>query len=90
MGDIGEAQGRSQAVLGGGGSSKAPSWRGQPDQGTGGKPGQRPGAATGPRARADPASRKGLSARSCDGHYGGRVRGSSTFVKAMCRSYFRI
>ena len=37
--------------------------RGQTGQGTGGKPGQRPGAATGPRAKADPASRKGLSAR---------------------------
>ena len=76
--DIREAQGRGQAVLGGGDSSEAPSWRGQPGQGTEGKPGQRPGAATGPRARADPASRKGLSARRCDGHRGERVRGSST------------
>ena len=64
--------------LGGGDSSKTPSWRGQPGQGTGGKPGQRPGAATGPRTLVHPASRKGLSARPWDGYTGGRVRGSST------------
>ncbi len=76
--DIAGTQGCGQTVLGGGDSSKTPSWRGQPGQGTGGKPGQRPGAATGPRTLVHPASRKGLSARPWDGYTGGRVRGSST------------
>ena len=94
MGDVGEAQGRGQAVLGGGNASEAPSWRGQPGQGTEGKPGQRPAAATGPRAEAYPASRKGLPGRRYDGQCGERVRGSSNWrigrgsYFASCGIYF--
>ena len=58
VGHVDEAQGRGQAALGG--NSKAPCWRGQPGQGTGGKPGQCPGAATEPRTwawRSSPVSR---------------------------------
>ena len=56
---------------------KAPSWRGQPGNGTEGKPGQCPGATTGPGARADSVSRKGPAARCDAGYQGGCVRGTS-------------
>ena len=88
VGHVGETQGRGQAVLGGGNSSKTPSWREHPSQGTESKPGPRPGTATEPRTWADPASRTGLSARHSDGYKGGRVQGSSKFAMS-CGSYLR-